>query len=142
MFTAVRKHEIHCGHRVYQHEGKCKNLHGHSYVFEFHCESQSLDQIGRVIDFSVIKSKLCQWLEDYWDHRTLLWDKDPLCLYIYDADQSIVKVPFNPTAENIAEYMLKVVAPAQLTDTSVLCRKVVVHETGKCFASCEIPNVK
>ena len=73
-----REHEIHCGHRVVGHEGKCRHLHGHGYVIHFTCEAENgeLDSIGRVIDFGEVKSKLCMWLEDNWDHRTLLWSAD------------------------------------------------------------------
>src|SRR3954447_18193886 len=77
-YQITRKHEIHCGHRVCGHEGKCRNLHGHAYVIHFTCEADSLDDLGRVIDFRVIKSLLCQWLEDTWDHRMLIWEEDPM----------------------------------------------------------------
>src|SRR4051794_11723126 len=65
-FQITRKHEIHCGHRVCGHEGKCRNLHGHAYVIHFTCEAEGLDHLGRVIDFGLIKSLLCRWLEDTW----------------------------------------------------------------------------
>ena len=58
--NAVRHHDICMGHRVVGHEGKCKNLHGHNYRFTFYCESEELDSIGRVIDFSCIKNSLCK----------------------------------------------------------------------------------
>ena len=76
MITATRYHDISCGHRVVGHEGKCQYLHGHNYRIHFTCTAESLDTVGRVIDFSVIKSKLCMWLEDNWDHMFLAWDED------------------------------------------------------------------
>jgi 6-pyruvoyltetrahydropterin/6-carboxytetrahydropterin synthase len=134
VIRAVRYHDISCGHRVVEHEGKCKNLHGHNYRVHFHCEADALDSLGRVIDFSVIKSSLCMWLEDNWDHRMLLWQADPLLTSLLDIDPSIVTVPFNPTAENIAAHLLTVVGPDVLPKEVVLV-KVVVDETRKC--SCE-----
>jgi 6-pyruvoyltetrahydropterin/6-carboxytetrahydropterin synthase len=77
MITASRYHDISCGHRVHGHESKCALLHGHNYRIHFTCVGD-LDNIGRVIDFSVIKSTLCMWLEDNWDHRFLAWRVDPL----------------------------------------------------------------
>ena len=56
--TAERYHDISCGHRVVGHEGKCKNLHGHNYRFHFSIEANTLDNVGRVIDFSIIKQVL------------------------------------------------------------------------------------
>jgi 6-pyruvoyltetrahydropterin/6-carboxytetrahydropterin synthase len=134
IIRAVRYHDISCGHRVVDHEGKCKHLHGHNYRIHFHCEADRLDNLGRVIDFSVIKSTLCMWLEDAWDHRMLIWEDDPLLEALLMIDPSIVTVPFNPTAENIADYLLSLVGPSLLPRTVRLVR-VVVDETRKC--SCE-----
>src|SRR5574343_934840 len=80
MYKVIRSHEICAGHRVVGHESKCRHLHGHNYVFHFHVApiTVPLDDIGRVIDFSVVKSTLCQWLENNWDHRFLHWENDPL----------------------------------------------------------------
>ena len=134
-FQITRKHEIHCGHRVCGHEGQCGNLHGHAYVIHFTCEADGLDPVGRVIDFSVIKSILSQWLEDNWDHRMLIWEQDPLLNGLQAIDPSVVAVPFNPTAEDIAAYLVTTVGPDLLADTSVRLVHVQVDETSKCWAS-------
>lgn len=134
-YQITRKHEIHCGHRVVGHEGKCRNLHGHAYVFHFTCEADRLDALGHVVDFGVIKSVLCQWLEDNWDHRMLIWDQDPWLANLRAIDDSIVPVPFNPTAENMAAHMVRVVGPALLKDVGVRLVRVHLEETSKCSAT-------
>jgi hypothetical protein len=48
---------------------------------------------------------------------------------------SIVFVPFNPTAENMARYLLEVIGPQQLVGTGVGLVSVTVEETRKCSAS-------
>lgn len=138
--TITREHEICCGHRVVGHEGKCQHLHGHGYRFEFTLSSKyrgpRLDPIGRVVDFAIVKNLLCQWLEDNWDHKTLLWNNDPYATLIRDIlPGSIVIVPFNPTAEHIGKFLLQTVGPAQLADTDVELIGVKVHETSKCSAT-------
>lgn len=150
IITASRYHDISCGHRVYGHENKCANLHGHNYRVHFGCEAAKLDGVGRVIDFSVMKAKLCMWLEENWDHRFLAWEHDTLMqlLAAHEGDldddssefdhfvkNSMVWVPFNPTAENMAQYLLTVVGPAQLQGTSVRLVAVRIDETRKCSAS-------
>lgn len=106
MITAERYHDISCGHRVVGHEGKCRFLHGHNYRIHFEIQAESLDTVGRVIDFSVIKEKLCMWLEEHYDHKFLIWQEDPLLKDLQKiADESLVIVPYNPTAENIAKYL-------------------------------------
>lgn len=136
-YKVHRYHDISCGHRVHGHEGKCRNLHGHNYRVHFTCvaEDGALDGIGRVIDFSQIKARLCMWIEEHWDHRFLIWEEDPMKSHLLELDPTVVVVPFNPTAENIAQYLVEVVGPAQLAGTGIKLSEVMVEETRKCFAS-------
>lgn len=139
-YQVVRKHEIHCGHRVYQHESKCRNLHGHSYVFHLKCSSESLDNLGRVIDFSVIKELLCKWLDDNWDHKMILWDQDPLFTELLKLDSSVVSIPYNPTAENLARYLVEIIGPQLFAHLPIILSEVTLEETSKCSASYAISN--
>jgi 6-pyruvoyltetrahydropterin/6-carboxytetrahydropterin synthase len=133
--TATRYHEICCGHRVVQQGGKCEQLHGHNYRFTFTCQAQ-LNYIGMVIDFGIMKDLLCDWLETRWDHKFLMWDKDPWLPALVKTELilGIVAVPFNPTAENLAEHMLTVIGPRLLEKTNVKLVCVKVRETTKCSA--------
>lgn len=131
-----RYHDISCGHRVAGHEGKCRFLHGHNYRIHFTCTADGLDTVGRVIDFSKIKSLLCLWLEERWDHKFLVWREDPLLKDLLKVDpDSLVIVPFNPTAENMAEYLVDFVGPRQLKGTGVRLVSVTIEETRKCSAT-------
>jgi len=136
MITAERYHDISCGHRVVGHEGKCRFLHGHNYRIHFEVAAEALDEVGRVLDFSVIKEKLCMWLEDHYDHKFLIWEKDPLLEELQKlSEESLVIVPFNPTAENIAQHLVEVIAPQQLKDTGCTLISCKVEETQKCSAT-------
>lgn len=138
-WQAKRYHDISCGHRVYGHESKCAHLHGHNYRVHFVCEAEQLDQVGRVIDFSEIKHRLCEWLENNWDHKFLMWEQDPEFLALESLDpKGVVAVPFNPTAENIAEHLVKVIGPAELTGTGITLVHCTVDETRKCSASYKV----
>ena len=145
--SCSRWHEIDCGHRVVGQGGKCEMIHGHRYRIEFHArtetptfemdqsvDTEELNEIGMIIDFGIIKEKLCGWLDENWDHRYLCYDRDPLGEQIMELDLGAVFVDFNPTAENIADHLLRIVAQEQLADTGVEVWKVVVHETLKCHA--------
>jgi len=135
MTTAERYHDISCGHRVYGHENKCAHLHGHNYRFHFKIAGR-LDSVGRVLDFGVIKEKLCVWLEDNWDHRFLLWNEDPWIPVLENIDpDGLVALPFNPTAENLAQYMIDVIAPQQLQGTDAVLIECRIEETRKCSAT-------
>jgi len=135
-YIAERYHDISVGHRVYQHESKCAHLHGHNYRIHFSVAAdETLDSIGRVLDFSVIKSQLCMWLEDYWDHKFLVWEKDPWSVTLRALDPTVVLVPFNPTAENMAGYLADVIAPRALEGSGCYVTEVRVEETRKCSAT-------
>lgn len=137
-FCATRYHDICAGHRVVGHEGKCRNLHGHNYRIHFTIVSTALDHVGRVIDFSVINTRLCQWLEENWDHKMLLWDIDPHAFELQEIDSTIVLLPFNPTAENIAKHLVTEIGPKQLHDLPVVLESVLIEETRKCAAEYHI----
>jgi 6-pyruvoyltetrahydropterin/6-carboxytetrahydropterin synthase len=130
---AKRYHDISCGHKVYGHEGKCSYLHGHNYRVHFYIKGDT-DSIGRVLDFSVIKEKLCYWLENNFDHRFLVWKEDPDSLKLFNIDNTVVITEFNPTAENIAKYLVDEIAPLQLKGTNCKLIKCEVEETRKCSA--------
>jgi 6-pyruvoyltetrahydropterin/6-carboxytetrahydropterin synthase len=106
-----------------------------------------LDSIGRVIDFGEVKSRLCMWLEFNWDHKFLVWDDDPMFKVLelpqgnphsnerntyHEFHESLVFVPFNPTAENMAQYLVEWVGPEQLKGTGIKLVSVTIEETRKC----------
>lgn len=139
MITAERYHDISMGHRVVGHENKCRHLHGHNYRIHFGCEASSLDALGRVIDFGEINDRLCEWLEEHWDHRTMIWQEDPLLPELQRiASEDLCIVPFNPTAEHIAHHLVHVIGPQQLEGTGIRLVTCRVDETRKCSATCSL----
>lgn len=139
MITAERYHDISMGHRVVGHENKCRHLHGHNYRIHFVCEASSLDTLGRVIDFGEINDRLCEWLEEHWDHRTMIWQEDPLLPELQRiASEDLCIVPFNPTAEHIAHHLVHVIGPQQLEGTGIRLVTCRVDETRKCSATCSL----
>lgn len=153
MITATRYHDFSAGHRVAGHENKCAHLHGHNYRVHFTC-CGTLDKLGRVLDFSAINDRLCLWLEEHWDHKFLVWEQDMQFKQVSEAllgecavesldmfHGSLVWVPFNPTAENMAGYLLRVIGPRRLAGTGVRLVEVKVEETRKCSASADFREV-
>jgi len=136
--TATRYHDFSAGHKVTGHENKCAHLHGHNYRVHFTILASELDHLGRVMDFSVIKSKLCDWLEDNWDHKFLIWEHDNLVSSLKElVPNDIIVTSFNPTAENMAKYLCEVVAIDELAETGCILIKCDIEETRKCKATYE-----
>lgn len=139
LVTAERYHDISCGHRVVGHENKCRFLHGHNYRFHFKIAAENLDRLGRVLDFGVIKSRLCEWLEENYDHKTLIWSNDPKLIELQKLfPESIVVTEFNPTAENIAKDFVHRIAPRELEGTNAVLIECKIEETRKCSATYKI----
>jgi 6-pyruvoyltetrahydropterin/6-carboxytetrahydropterin synthase len=140
MITAHRYHDFSYGHRVVGHESKCRWFHGHNGRVHFTITAPALDKLGRVMDFSVIKARLCVWLEDNWDHKFLMSWEDPFYETMSLLDpSSIVRVPFNPTAENMARHLVEVIGPQQLEGTECVLISCTVDETRKCSATFALP---
>ena len=136
MITCTRRLEFDSAHRIMNHESKCKLLHGHRYVVEATFSAKELDNIGRVIDFGVIKSVLGAWIDEYLDHNTILciYDKNLGSNISAITSQKIYYMEQNPTAENIAKHLLYDICPQLFANYPIKCISIKVHETPNCSA--------
>lgn len=135
--SCTRRIEFDAAHRVMQHESKCKYLHGHRYAIEATFEAKSsLDNLGRVVDFGVIKELLGGWVDDNWDHNTILHvdDKSLGEQIASELDQDIYYLPQNPTAENMAEYLISNICPQLFAEYDITCTIIRLYETPNCYA--------
>jgi 6-pyruvoyltetrahydropterin/6-carboxytetrahydropterin synthase len=133
----TRKLHFDSAHRLINHESKCKFLHGHRYVLEISFSADSLDSIGRVIDFGVIKQLLGTWIDNNWDHNTILGIKDK---ELGDAiekhtNQKIYYIDCNPTAENLAIYLKDNIVPNIFKNHNLTCTGIRLYETPNCSVS-------
>tara|TARA_R100000781_G_C4024820_1_gene108444 strand:+ start:94 stop:555 length:462 start_codon:yes stop_codon:yes gene_type:complete len=96
------------GHRLLNYSGKCRHFHGHNGRVEVTAASDSLDDTGFVVDFSDLKSFTKKWIDETWDHRMQLNEKDDALRMIMGLDSQVRPVPYNPTAENMAIELLTV----------------------------------
>ena len=136
--SLVRQLKFCAGHRLYRHESKCAFFHGHNYRVDVEVVAAGggVDSVGRIVDFSLIKQRMLSWLDANWDHAFLIFEEDANALAairMVEPTKYFV-MPFNPTAENMARYLLEVVAPGVLGDLGVVARKVAVWETDEACA--------
>ena len=100
MFTVSKKLEISAAHRLnLSYDSPCSYWHGHNWIITVYCRSQKLNENGMVCDFKHIKEKIHGKL----DHK-----------------QINNVLPFNPTAENIAKWVVE-----QIPE----CYKAMVQES-------------
>lgn len=135
--SAVRKIHFCYGHRVMGHESKCSTLHGHNgLVWVYASPEKSLDQVGRVVDFSVIKDLLGGWIDKHWDHTTIVYKEDKKTIELLSqvpAFKPLYILETNPTAENMAAFLLKEVCPDLFAGKGIFIHKIVFWETENCF---------
>ncbi len=142
MPSITRRLEFDYGHRVLGHEGKCKHLHGHRGIIEITVSAESLDNIGRVVDFGKIKEIVGGWIDENWDHNMILCGADPL-LQLSKNNLDVIfasKRPYvlpgnrgNPTAENLAAELFRI-AFIQLDTIGIKVEKVRFFETPNSWA--------
>jgi len=140
--TITRRIEWDAAHRVLRHESKCSTLHGHRYVALITCTAEQLDRCDRVIDFGVVKDIIGRWVDENWDHTTILNAEDVELLgllrgeEVADGKRAPYTINGEPTAENIARELLvlsrKLLELRSITDVEVVA--VEVFETPNCSA--------
>lgn len=149
-FIAImREFEFDAAHRLINHEGKCKYLHGHRYKAQVSIlpNDGKLDSLGRVIDFGVVKQQIGDWIDLYWDHNLILNKDDPLLTVVCKptqanlqskmqrevfGQQSIYRMDNNPSAENMAKELYE--KTYELLPEGVKIIEVKLWETPKCYA--------
>jgi len=87
ILTLTKKFSFDSAHRLKNHKGKCKNLHGHTYLLEVSITGKVNKKTGMIIDFSVLKQLVNDLAVEKLDHQ-----------YLND----IIK---DPTAENITQWI-------------------------------------
>ena len=86
MYYVSKRMEIAVSHKLtLSYESKCANLHGHNLLVTVYCKAKEPNKDGMVMDFKHIKQKI----HGYLDHGNL----NEL-------------LSFNPTAENIAKWIV------------------------------------
>lgn len=102
-FTVIKRIEFCYAHRLLEHQGKCRHLHGHNGVLEIEIQKPSLDEMGMVMDFVTIKEIVKAWVDNELDHKLLLARRDPLVPILKAQGEPMYLMDENPTAENIAK---------------------------------------
>lgn len=139
MITCTRRLEFDAAHRILNHESKCKFLHGHRYVVEASFAAKKLDDLGRVIDFGIVREVLGSWIDKHLDHNTILSTKDKKLgeKIEQETKQKIYYINANPTAENIAKHLLEEICPKLFAKKNVKCVAIKLYETPNCSVHVE-----
>lgn len=138
--TIMRRIKFCAGHRLYGHGGKCEHFHGHNYVADIFVTGDEVDAVGRVLDFADLKARTKNWIDEHWDHSFLVFEKDQNAISALQAVQPcrLFKMPYNPTAENMARYLLEEMCPQVLEGTGARATSVRIWETDEAYAEASV----
>ncbi|RJP27629.1 MAG: 6-carboxytetrahydropterin synthase QueD [Candidatus Omnitrophota bacterium] len=117
MFSIKVEGYFSSAHNLRAYYGKCEELHGHNWKVEVVIASKTLDKIGMLMDFKIIKAELNRVL-DKLDHKYL--NETPYFKKI------------NPTSENIAKFIYDALIPKFKK-----LKSVTVWENHTCCATYE-----
>ena len=107
------------GHALYGYDGKCKNVHGHSYklsvtVIGSPITDRSNVKFGMVIDFSDLKKIVKEEIVDQFDHATVFNETTPhieLVNELKNRGHHVILVDYQPTSENmVIDFAARIVA--------------------------------
>ena len=96
-------------HVLYNYDGKCKNMHGHSYKLFVTVKGTPINDIndvknGMVVDFGDIKKIVKEEIVDVWDHAVLLNALTPhkeLGEDLVQKGHKVIECNYQPTCENM-----------------------------------------
>lgn len=97
------------GHALYGYDGKCKNVHGHSYKLSVTVIGKPISdntnvKFGMVIDFSDLKTIVKEEIVDHFDHATVFNQNTPhieLANELKNRGHHVILVDYQPTSENM-----------------------------------------
>ena len=95
------------GHALYGYDGKCKNVHGHSYHLDVTVIGQPISdsthvKFGMVIDFSDLKKIVKEEIVTVFDHATVFNKNTPhveLANELASRGHDVILVSYQPTSE-------------------------------------------
>ena len=112
MFKISKEFSFDMAHLLDGHDGKCQNLHGHTYKLQVEIAGNLFESGAKkamVIDFSDLKTVVKKAILDPVDHA-FIYDKtskreSKIAKLLQDLDSKTFGVPFRTTAEEMARFI-------------------------------------
>lgn len=127
-------------HALYGYDGKCKNIHGHSYNLAVTVIGKPISDLkhiknGMLIDFGDLKKIVKKEIVDVFDHATFFNKNTPhlkLGNELIQQDHKVILVDYQPTSEMMLTDFAKRIIDKLPTDVKLHSLKL--HETGTSYA--------
>lgn len=136
----TKKFSFETGHALYGYDGKCRNVHGHSYklsvtVFGTPINDTTNVKYGMVIDFGDLKEIVMEEIVNVFDHATVFNKNTPhveLAKELMDRGHNVLLVDYQPTSEMmVIDFAEKI--KARLPD-NIQLHSLKLQETASSYA--------
>ncbi|MDR1406316.1 MAG: 6-carboxytetrahydropterin synthase [Prevotellaceae bacterium] len=133
----TRKFTFEMAHALPGYDGKCRHIHGHSYILYVTVKGvpetdPSHPKYGMVMDFTELKNMVHRLIIDRLDHALLLRSDAPLAAELQAAYEKVVCVPYQPTCENMVIAFADILQAALPGKVSL--HSVRLYETATSYA--------
>ncbi len=128
------------GHALYGYDGKCRNVHGHSYKLSVTVIGNPITdtghvKLGMVIDFSDLKKIVKEEIVDIFDHATVFNKNTPhveLAKELMARGHNVILADYQPTSENmVIDFAAKIKARLPV---GIQLHSLKLQETDTSFA--------
>ncbi len=128
------------GHALYGYDGKCRNVHGHSYKLSVTVIGTPINdkenvKYGMVIDFGDLKKIVKDEIVDVFDHATVFNQNTPhveLAKELSDRGHNVLLVDYQPTSEMmVIDFAEKI---RNRLPSSITLHSLKLQETDTSFA--------
>ncbi len=136
----TKKFTFEAGHALYNYDGKCKNLHGHSYqlyvtVIGTPITDTTNPKCGMVLDFGDLKQIVQREIIEVFDHAIAFNAHTPhaaLADELIAQGHRVIKLPYQPTSENmVVDFAMRI---QKQLPPHVKVHTVRLHETENSYA--------
>ena len=135
----TKRFHFEMAHALYEYDGLCRNIHGHSYNLEVTLIGESKNQPGHpkdgmVLDFGELKKIVNKQIVEKFDHALMvnsLFSETQIEL-LKQTTQRIIIVDFQPTTENIVADIAKIIQ--QHLPSGVSLFSIRLYETVTSYA--------
>ena len=115
MITVTKTVKFDAAHVLTNHQGLCKNLHGHTYRVDVSVAQAEDDTRDMVIDFKDLKGIANEVICDRFDHafvyNTASAGEREIAAVVEKHGMRTVVIPFRSTAENLAKMFFSDLKP-------------------------------
>ena len=133
----TKEFKFEMAHALYGYDGRCKNIHGHSYRLWVTVKGKIYKNAnhpknGMVVDFDVIKKIVKPHIIEKFDHSLVLNGTTSHANIDLTAFEKVYYLPYQPTSENLVLDFSKIIRN-QLPENCKL-HKIVLSETATSYA--------